>query len=34
LLEIWALSDTLILDEDGIHDPAHFRSGGTHYGAA
>lgn len=24
LLEICALSDTLILDEDGIYDPAHF----------
>jgi len=24
LLEIFALSDTLILDEDGLYDPAHF----------
>ena len=24
LLEICALSDTLILDEDGVYDPAHF----------
>jgi DNA invertase Pin-like site-specific DNA recombinase len=24
LLEICALTDTLILDEDGIYDPAHF----------
>lgn len=24
LLEICALTDTLILDEDGVHDPAHF----------
>ena len=24
LLEICALADTLILDEDGIYDPAHF----------
>jgi len=24
LLEICAISDTLILDEDGIYDPAHF----------
>jgi DNA invertase Pin-like site-specific DNA recombinase len=24
LLELWALSDTLILDEDGVYDPAHF----------
>ena len=24
LLEISALSDTLILDEDGVYDPAHF----------
>ena len=24
LLEICALSETLILDEDGLYDPAHF----------
>jgi DNA invertase Pin-like site-specific DNA recombinase len=24
LLEICALADTLILDEDGIYDPSHF----------
>ncbi len=24
LLEICALSETLILDEDGVYDPAHF----------
>jgi hypothetical protein len=24
LLEICALADTLILDEDGVYDPAHF----------
>ena len=24
LLEICALTDTLILDEDGVYDPAHF----------
>jgi DNA invertase Pin-like site-specific DNA recombinase len=24
LLEICALTDTLILDEDGLYDPAHF----------
>jgi hypothetical protein len=24
LLEICALTDTLILDEDGIYDPSHF----------
>jgi DNA invertase Pin-like site-specific DNA recombinase len=24
LLEIFALTDTLILDEDGVYDPAHF----------
>ena len=24
LLEICAITDTLILDEDGIYDPAHF----------
>ena len=27
LLEICALADTLILDEDGIYDPAHFNDG-------
>lgn len=24
LLELCALTDTLILDEDGVYDPAHF----------
>jgi DNA invertase Pin-like site-specific DNA recombinase len=27
LLEICALTDTLILDEDGLYDPAHFNDG-------
>jgi DNA invertase Pin-like site-specific DNA recombinase len=27
LLEICALSDTLILDEDGLYDPGHFNDG-------